>query len=235
MKRYFLHNGHAQMGPFDIDDLKTKDITKQTSIWYEGLQDWITADNVPELQSLFVNAPPPFQQQKIFIEEEHNPISNASYYLNNQKKKSPYRIFGIVITLLVLMLAGKLIYDQIDQQNAIASRQNMINVEEDAKRLVKNNITSYVKAELSDYLYSTLGGIKNLSVVVNNNTDYIIDQVQVKLFYYKPNGTVWDTRIITFNLLDPQTKNTIRVPDTNRGVRVEKEIISIKSRVLGLQ
>lgn len=138
-----------------------------------------------------------------------------------------YNSFGLV-------LAGKLIYDQVDHQNVVATRQNIINAEEDAKKEARDHITSYVTAELSDYLYSTWGGIKNLSVIVNNNTAYIIDEVQVKLFYYKPNGTVWDTRIVSFNLLNAETKNTIRVPDTNRGVTVKSEIVSIKSRALGL-
>lgn len=234
MKKYFLHDGNAQSGPYDIDDLKTKNLTKQTPIWYEGLNEWTTAGNVAELKSLFVSAPPPFQQQKVYVEEEPKSSYTPSRYLSQEKKKSPYRTLGIVIGLLVLMLAGKLIYDQIDHQNAIATRQNMINAEEDAKKATRDNITSYVTAELSDYLFSSLGGIKNLSVIVNNNTAYIIDEVQVKLFYYKPNGEVWDTRIVTFNLLNPETKNTIKVPDTDRGVKVKSEVVSIKSRVLGL-
>ena len=28
MKKYYLHNGTDQQGPFDIEDLKTKNITK---------------------------------------------------------------------------------------------------------------------------------------------------------------------------------------------------------------
>lgn len=62
MKKYFLHNETEQQGPFDLDDLKTRKISKQTSIWYEGLQEWTTADKVEELKSLFANVPPEFKQ-----------------------------------------------------------------------------------------------------------------------------------------------------------------------------
>jgi hypothetical protein len=235
MKKYFLYNGNEQSGPFSIDDLLSKNLTTQTPIWYEGLNEWSTVGNLPELQNLFSAAPPPFPSQQIPLEEPKHATSSADpYYLANQKKKSPYRTLAIMIVLLVLILAGKLIYDQIELQNEIATRQNLVGVEEDAKKSTRDNITSFVTAELSDYLYSSWGGIKNLNVIINNNTSYIIDEVKVRIIYYKPNGTVWDSRIVTFNLLNPNTKNTIKVADTERGVKVEKEIVSIKSRALGL-
>jgi hypothetical protein len=235
MKKYFLNNGNEQSGPFTIHDLLSKNLTTQTPIWYEGLKEWSTVGNLPELQNLFSATPPPFTSQRISPEEPKHTTSSADpYYLAKQKKKSPYRTLAIMIVLLVLILAGKLIYDQIEFQNEIATRQNLIGVEEDAKKSTRDNITSLVTAELSDYLYSSWGGIKNLNVIINNKTSYIIDEVKVRIIYYKPNGTVWDSRIVTFNLLNPNTKNTIKVADTERGVKVEKEIVSIKSRALGL-
>lgn len=66
MKKYFLHNGNEQQGPFDIEDLKDKNITKQTSVWYEGMSDWTEAGNIEGLNDLFKTAtPPPFQEKKI--------------------------------------------------------------------------------------------------------------------------------------------------------------------------
>ena len=61
MKKYFLHNGIDQQGPFDIEDLKTKNLTKETSIWFEGLPEWTTADKIDELKELINKTiPPPF-------------------------------------------------------------------------------------------------------------------------------------------------------------------------------
>lgn len=54
MKKYFLHDGNAQSGPYDLDDLKVKSLTKQAPIWYEGLHEWTTAGNVAELNSLLL-------------------------------------------------------------------------------------------------------------------------------------------------------------------------------------
>lgn len=38
MKKYYLHDGTEQFGPFDLDELKTKNINCQTPNWYDG---WI--------------------------------------------------------------------------------------------------------------------------------------------------------------------------------------------------
>lgn len=61
MKRYYLHNGTEQQGPYDIEDLKHKGIQKQTPVWHEGLSEWTTADQIEDLKDLLDNAtPPPF-------------------------------------------------------------------------------------------------------------------------------------------------------------------------------
>jgi hypothetical protein len=57
MKKYFLNDGTSQQGPFDIEELKTKNLTASTPIWYEGLPEWTTAGNVEELNVLFTPAP----------------------------------------------------------------------------------------------------------------------------------------------------------------------------------
>tara|TARA_R110002072_G_scaffold20671_25_gene74742 strand:+ start:5634 stop:6296 length:663 start_codon:yes stop_codon:yes gene_type:complete len=59
MKKYYLHNGTEQEGPFDISDLKSKGITAKTEVWYEGISDWTNADEIDELKSLFSKATPP--------------------------------------------------------------------------------------------------------------------------------------------------------------------------------
>lgn len=61
MKKFYLHNGIDQQGPFDIEDLKSKGITKETSIWFEGLPEWTTADKIDEIKEIFnKTTPPPF-------------------------------------------------------------------------------------------------------------------------------------------------------------------------------
>jgi hypothetical protein len=80
MKKYFLHNGREQQGPFDLEDLKAKQITGDTMVWYEGLSEWSKASSVPELQSILSQTPPPFQSKTppTFNQVNTSPSTNPS-------------------------------------------------------------------------------------------------------------------------------------------------------------
>lgn len=62
MSKYFLHDGQNQLGPFDKSELKEKNVTVDTPVWYEGLSDWTTAGEIPDLKDLFALMPPPFKK-----------------------------------------------------------------------------------------------------------------------------------------------------------------------------
>jgi GYF domain 2 len=65
MKKFYLHNGTEQEGPFDISELKSKGIKPETEIWHEGLTDWTKANQVEELKELFSKVtPPPIKPKK---------------------------------------------------------------------------------------------------------------------------------------------------------------------------
>ncbi len=75
MKKYFLHNGTESSGPFDLEELKAKRITKNSPIWFEGMENWKTAGEIPELRTVFAFIPPPIPSfladiSKPRIEEE---------------------------------------------------------------------------------------------------------------------------------------------------------------------
>jgi hypothetical protein len=65
MKKYFIHNGVEHFGPFDTEDLKQHKIQRETPIWYEGLEDWTTAEKIVELKPLFAAIPPPFKKVEL--------------------------------------------------------------------------------------------------------------------------------------------------------------------------
>ena len=225
MKKYFLNDGYQQTGPFNIEELKSKNLNSDTPIWFEGLDEWTTIGKVDELKKIIIVTPPPIQK--------FTPQTKFSADLPKQNNSTGRKLLvwgGIV----VLGLIGYLAYNQIKHQQYQNHRQNIINAEEDVKAMIRKNITSYVTAERSDYRYSELGGIYNLNISVTNSSNYLIDNVKVRVIYIKANGDVWDSKTVDFYLLNPQTKKTIKVPDTERGIRVKYEIISIKSVALGL-
>ena len=60
MTQYYYTDGTNKFGPMSLDELKTKGLTADTLVWYEGMDNWIAASQVPELSSMFgVNVPPP--------------------------------------------------------------------------------------------------------------------------------------------------------------------------------
>lgn len=49
MRKYYFAEGEERRGPFSLEEMASKDISKESLIWYEGLDNWIAASEVPEL------------------------------------------------------------------------------------------------------------------------------------------------------------------------------------------
>ena len=128
MKKYFLHDGEKNIGPFTFNELKDKKITKETPIWDEGLEDWTTAGEVENLNSIFLLKPPTIPQ----IKKTPPPIKKVDNKEQNQtvfglKKNLLYPISGIII-LIVISLIFNLVQEnkkeKINNQNIITEREN---------------------------------------------------------------------------------------------------------------
>jgi hypothetical protein len=93
MKKYYLHNGSEQEGPFYISQLKKKGITRETEVWYRGLSDWTCAGEIDELNVLFTQpqsepqpqSPPQSPPQLPPIKSEETEHTNQT---NIEPKKS---------------------------------------------------------------------------------------------------------------------------------------------------
>jgi|GEM_PF-6714153 len=92
--KYYLHDGDEQCGPFSLDDLKTKSITKETPVWRKGLNDWAKAGTLDELSSLFASVPPLFKKQSL-------PVKS-----NQRIARVPIAVFVIVGLLAWLTNPG---------------------------------------------------------------------------------------------------------------------------------
>jgi membrane protease subunit (stomatin/prohibitin family) len=60
---YFIGVGGQQSGPFDLATLAARaregSFTRDTLVWKQGMNTWVAAGTVPELQNLFLEVPPP--------------------------------------------------------------------------------------------------------------------------------------------------------------------------------
>jgi len=61
MKEYFFLNEKEQNGPFSIEQLSQKDLTNETLIWTEGMENWQKLKDIQELVLLLKpkSVPPP--------------------------------------------------------------------------------------------------------------------------------------------------------------------------------
>lgn len=240
MKKYYLHNGTEQKGPFDIDELKEQNLNKETHVWYDGLPEWIPAGQLDELKSAIKIVPPPFapkaptQQPMTTF---HKPVTpppvmepkeaTVKPAPKKKRKKPILRIVFVLLALTVLGLGGIYAFNEVNQQ---VEKQE----KEDAKERIRNNINLYVTASNNVYSASSWGGIYGLEITVTNETDYLIDNARVKITYIKSNGSVWKDKKFDFSMINPHSSLTLRIPDTERGTSIQYEITAIKSNALGL-
>ena len=71
-KYYFIVEGREQKGPFTLEQLKTMPLTRDTKIWYQGLDDWKMISEVPELDELSYFLPPPVGNSNWMPNNESN-------------------------------------------------------------------------------------------------------------------------------------------------------------------
>ncbi len=91
------------------------------------------------------------------------------------------------------------------------------------------SLKGLVSVVSNDYKRVAFGGIRNLLLTVTNHSPKELDEVIVELQYLKPSEEPLKTENIRFREIGPGSSATIRVPDTNRGIKVNYRIINIRS------
>ena len=137
MKKYYYSNGKERRGPFNFEELKHEDINKNSLVWFEGLADWTSADEIPELKEIFELIPPPIDMTEPPSNLENDTLGNLPKEIvitnedtgNNMASRSrmfadPFSFYGrirrleyglsciiyFIIYFLILMLANLSIY-----------------------------------------------------------------------------------------------------------------------------
>lgn len=49
MSQYYYTDGHERFGPYTLEELNGRGLTRETLVWKDGLQDWVPAAQLPEL------------------------------------------------------------------------------------------------------------------------------------------------------------------------------------------
>ena len=91
-------------------------------------------------------------------------------------------------------------------------------------------LNNLVSVKSNDYVRGAFGGIRDLKLTVYNHSDFVIDEVIVELQIMKPSEQPLRTDIITFKNIGPNAAVTVKVPDSQRGIRVDYKIKTIESK-----
>lgn len=103
MKMYYYMDQGTRMGPFPIDQLPGKNITLDTFVWCEGMENWKTAREVPELDFLFNpgahRTPPPISGMT-----GNQGYGNQGF--NRPPRPETYLVWAILTTILCCLPFG---------------------------------------------------------------------------------------------------------------------------------
>lgn len=93
----------------------------------------------------------------------------------------------------------------------------------------KSALANLVSVSSNDYKRVAFGGIRNLELTVVNDSRYVLDKVTVELQYLKPSEEPLKTELVQFHSVSPNGSLTMKIKDTNRGIKVAYRIIDIQS------
>ena len=140
MTHYYFHDGQQEQGPFDIEQLKSQTLKKDTPIWYDGLENWTTVGEVYELKQLFVTKPTPPPLIKSIPEVKTMPpkIEQTSYAAPSYEEAFPTKKKSLVVplivggSLVVIGLISWLVYQNSQHTSTIDNLQEKVTTQDNA-------------------------------------------------------------------------------------------------------
>lgn len=163
MKKYYIATNEVQSGPYSIEEVKRLNINSTTMIWYSGMDDWKMAKELPELNHLFEDTPPPLNFNNAKPKDIPR-VEKISIKDSFTLSKSQLRILIIVMVLLISISTMIIVYNKV-----YTGRNKETNYNEEEYQVIENNTesnsnnetnSSYEQDELSeqelrDKLYDT--------------------------------------------------------------------------------
>ena len=93
----------------------------------------------------------------------------------------------------------------------------------------KANWSRFITVANSNYNHGLLGGIKGLSIIFKNETDFPIEEIVARITYIKANGKPWLTKTVPVYNLSAHGEKLQSVAKVNRGKSVKISIEKITS------
>lgn len=200
MKKYYLHNGAHHQGPFDLGDLKKKQIASETPIWFVGIDEWTTAGKVEELKNIFnttttllsqaTSIPPPLSN----TEKNSNKMATI---LNFERKSKGTRKNLLLITgaVIVLLLLSVVIFWKFSLSETDSFEKTQINkqLDQKIKDFEKSQPVKFLTAD-GEYSANYRGNKLIINGTIKNSATLTTYKfVVVTITYFTKNKTVLDT------------------------------------------
>ncbi len=192
MKKYYLYNGTEQEGPFSFEELTTKNIKKDTKVWYEGLTDWTTAEKIDELKEFFkLSSPPPIKNKETPKPPPLNKQKNEKVTKPKKKTTSWKSVFIKTFIVCAFIFGGMVIYDEMNSGSGYGSSGNgyyekVMSIEETEQ----SQPTVFLDAD-GNYNENFWGDkIKVHGKITNSATVATFKDVVVRVTYYSKTETV---------------------------------------------
>lgn len=127
-QQYYIAVNGQKTGPFSFEDLKSKDIQKDTLVWTEGLDNWTKADHIALLKEILRATPPPMPNTQTTTNNSSNipppPITNNNstdkyfgYELANRRK----RLFATIVETIILLIPYMVLFGGSDDMYSFES------------------------------------------------------------------------------------------------------------------
>lgn len=207
MREYFLHQGNEQEGPFTIDELKNKNITKQTSIWYDGLPEWTVAGNIEELSLLFKVLPPEFKPAANIKSTTQSIAADEP----RRKGKTTLKFFGFLTLLVIVLIAVANTNNTSDQGNE-SYVEKVMSVEEVEQSQPQNFLAA--SGNYNENFWGTK--LKVHGLIKNNATVATYKDAVVKVTYYSKTKTALGSKeYIIYEVFDPHSEKPFELKIDN--------------------
>ena len=172
MKQYFLIINGEKSGPFTIDQLATQQLTPETPVWTEGMSDWVPAQQVAELSSLFASqAPIPEASQPTATPQA--PAYNAAPAYGNPQPQAPntqvvppnYLVWSILVTLFCCIPGGVVAIVYSTQVSSRFQQGDYAGANESSRNARKWVIISAIAAAAVWVIYAIILAVTGASIL----------------------------------------------------------------------
>lgn len=100
----------------------------------------------------------------------------------------------------------------------------------DRKKYFRQNWQNYIHVSLNNYKTGFLGGLKDIKVTVNNDTEFPLENVMVSLQYFRANGKLFKRNDVSIDNIPPKSSKEIAAPDSRKGMKITATFKRITSQ-----